>query len=128
MEKFMKNLNSKRVFDFNEVKFKANKKMFAMCSKDGAVAGEALAKTNEVLEGILEDTEAQVIDLKKDVIFEAQAKLDAEKAKDEMAVELAGTKILYAEAVGDVTDLKAEVAELKGLIANKSKPKPKAKK
>jgi len=130
-KKWMKHTGNGRVFELDEQKLALNKKIFVKCEEDGTVAGEKLALSNESLEISLANTESQVLELKRDLIKETQRAKSAEDAYNEMAIELQGTKVMYAEKVEEVATAKAKIAELEGLItkpATSAKPKPKAKK
>ncbi len=126
MKKFMKHMGNGRIFPLDEKKLALNKKVFAKCDEDGTVAGEKLALTNESLEIALENTEGQILELKRDLIKETQRAKKAEDAYGEMAIELQGTKVMYAEKVEQLADANVKIAELETLITA-PKPKPKAK-
>jgi hypothetical protein len=127
VKKFMINVNSKRVFELNETKMANNKTTFVKCDADGVVAGENLIKSNDALEATLDKAEAQVLDLKREIVFEQQRAETAETMSKELQIELAGIKSIDADTDFMIKDLEAEVAELKTLVAEK-KAKPKKKK
>jgi len=126
-KKWMKHTRNGRIFELDINKLNLNKKLFVKCEEDGTVAGEKLALSNESLEISLENSEAQILDLKRDLTKETQRAKNAESAYDEMAIELQGTKVMYAEGIEKLATANVKISELEGLIATPKAGKPKAK-
>lgn len=126
--KFMKHVGNERVMDYREGLFTRNPDTFVMCAEDGTVAGEKLQHSNEALEKSLERSNSDILELKRDIVTQEQRAERAEKQSQDLQVELAGFKSIYAESNDKVADLELEVAELKSLIAGKPAKSSKKKK